>query len=191
MSDTEPHLDAEPDLTAEITCAIADTSVLLEYLGRSPDTKLQGQFQDANPNNASLKLPIKAPCDDYKVFLNELSALWVEYKDRGTISGNVESLNLSKLAFLFWSRDFLAFIAGPATATSIRFTRDYIHHRFKKNKRADSSAAQDLTHDRSGVLNLVNTMQRVTLNSILSQLLPCYFQHTLFLVKNPFSTQFI
>ena len=155
------------NLATEIENAVADTTVLLEYLGRSPNSKLQGQFQDANQNNASLKLPISAPCGDYKTFLNELSSLWVEYKDKKTIAGNINLLNLSKLAFLFWSRDFLAFLAAPATAISVRFTQEYIRQRFVAGKTTEPNTETDrLSNDRLGVVKLARTMHRLTFSSV-------------------------
>ena len=97
MSEETTNFLGATNLAEEISTAISDTSVLLEYLGRLPDGRLQAQFVEADAKTNFPKLPFKAPCERYSKFLNELCALWLEYKNnKGISAGTIESLKISK-----------------------------------------------------------------------------------------------
>lgn len=126
------EISEAPNLARDVEEAIADTELLVEYLGRKPDSRLQAQFDDS-PDKVSSRLAAKPPCESYLEFLNKLSTLWIEYASDKKIPDGEFQCNgkpISKIAFLFWSRDFLACLAGPATAETIKFTRYYLLYRF-------------------------------------------------------------
>jgi hypothetical protein len=165
MPEDSTNLLGATNLAEEISTAVSDTSVLLEYLGRLPDGRLQAQFVEADAKTNFSKLPFKAPCESYSEFLNELCALWLEYKNnKGISAAPIESLKISKLAFLFWSRDFLAALAGPATADSVQFTNNYVSWRFVSGKDNLEKARSEDTH---GVLPLVISVKRLFRRAII------------------------
>ena len=136
---TEPNSPNSPgtnsrNLKREIKDAIQDTIVLLEYLGQSPDSRLQAQFADTNDDSAIKRSSIKPPCKKYSTFIQFLSTIWSEYEHNDKKIKNekitLDDVENDKYAFLFWSRDFLASLAGPATADTIEFTRQYSIQRF-------------------------------------------------------------
>jgi hypothetical protein len=97
------------------------TFVLLDYLERQSDNRLQAQF-DHTRKKMSLnfaKLAI-APCDEYEQFLPIFHSL----ETKPDVSLTVEDE-----AFLPLSRDFLAAVAHPATVETICITREYINTR--------------------------------------------------------------
>ena len=52
----------EEALEKEIKAAIRDTGILLEYLARAPNSRLQSQFRDARDRTApSMVIPIAPP----------------------------------------------------------------------------------------------------------------------------------
>ena len=135
MSTPVPGIDPQ----TEHARAFKDVWVLLEFLGQQADSRLQAQFEDTR---ADLAAPIRKlaapPCRTYRHFLNRLIS--ISYKLSGTGS-DVTILplpggsspegdeGLDDLDFLYFSRDFLAAVAAPATVDTIAVTRAYINAR--------------------------------------------------------------
>ena len=92
--------------------------LLLDYLERQSDNRLQAQFDDTR-HKLSLNSPKMAisPGASYDEFLTKLAT--VRKSDDASISVEDET-------FLRWSRDFLAAVAHPATVETICITREYI-----------------------------------------------------------------
>jgi hypothetical protein len=121
----------------EIKTAIRDTGILLEYLAREPNARLQTQFKDTRDRaGSSTAIPIAPPCEDYSEFLNRLTEIRSRYAEKTIISEDVErdASKLSNKAFLFWSRDFLSGLASPATAETIQITNAFVEMRFPKER---------------------------------------------------------
>jgi hypothetical protein len=130
-TETTPGIDIE----GERIRTIKDVGVLLEFLGQRADSRLQSHFEDTRGDLGSpiRKLAVP-PCRTYRHFLNRLVA----------IGGPLPSVpvdttmtpvqpdaqpegdeGLGDLAFLYFSRDFLAAVAAPATVHTICVTRAY------------------------------------------------------------------
>ena len=135
MSTPVPGIDPQ----TEHARAFKDVWVLLEFLGQQADSRLQAQFEDTR---ADLAAPIRKlaapPCRTYRHFLNRLIS--ISYRLSGTgSSATVLPLpagsppegdeGLDDLDFLYFSRDFLAAVAAPATVDTIAVTRAYISAR--------------------------------------------------------------
>jgi hypothetical protein len=114
--------------------ALHDIGVLLDYLNELPDSRLLSYFKatqdrilDPGPRNT---VP---PCDSYAGFLNRLDEIAAAFQTGrpppGEESGRSGSPTVGAAAFVDWSRDFLAAVAAPATASSIRLTRQYAIYR--------------------------------------------------------------
>jgi hypothetical protein len=130
--------DNEESFESEVRSALRDVWVLLKFLGRADDARLQSYFKDAGgPTQVGILKPISPPCKRYDEFLNRLTQIQSDAdnkKDRGQITPVVltpEAANpeLGDLPFLLWSRDFLAAIAAPATADTIRMTTVFLQNR--------------------------------------------------------------
>jgi hypothetical protein len=116
-----------------------DVWVLLEFLGQQADSRLQSQFEDTRVDLAAPIRKLAAPpCRTYRHFLNRLVS--ISYKLSGTSSDAVAPStpagsppegdeSLDDLDFLYFSRDFLAAVAAPATVDTIALTRAYISAR--------------------------------------------------------------
>ena len=130
-SETKSAIDVE----GEFRRTIRDVSLLLEFLGQQADSRLQAHFEDTR---GDLSAPVRRlgvpPCRTYRHFLNRLVAIG------GPLPGlSVESTpaptpppsapegdeDLGDIAFLYFSRDFLAAVAAPATVETICVTRAY------------------------------------------------------------------
>jgi hypothetical protein len=120
----------------ELATTFSDTMVLLEFLGRRGDCRLQAHFDDtrgdlAVPGN-KLATP---PCKSYRHFLNRLMRIGEHPSGTGSTGGEQPARpaedddGLADAAFLSFSRDFLAAVASPATVDSIRVTRAYVDAR--------------------------------------------------------------
>jgi hypothetical protein len=76
MSDNPKEPDAEPFFNKEIDAALRDTVVLLEFLGRASDGRLQSHFQDTRDQVAGTSSKkTTPPCKSYFEFLNRLSVI--------------------------------------------------------------------------------------------------------------------
>lgn len=102
--------------------------VLLDYLERQSDNRLQAQFDDTR-QKLSLTSPKAAvpPCDKYEDFFARLALL----RKKLDVSRTAEDEQ-----FLRTSRDFLAAVAHPATVETICITREYINTRNSSRIRA-------------------------------------------------------
>ncbi len=134
-----PWLSDQPKTWHEMNCALQDISTLLQHLGELPDARLLSYFDDTRTHMADggprRSVP---PCSNYPMFLNrlfEIDAAFQTGRSDGlppipaTSPGTPEGL--SPTGFVYWSRDFLSAIAAPATAESIRLTRDYMVRRVR------------------------------------------------------------
>jgi uncharacterized protein (DUF1810 family) len=131
-----PEPPPSDKLSIETTRATEDVRLLLEFLGRRADNLLQAQFEDTRAElGASVRRLAIPPCRTYKHFLNRLTFLETGFDEprptRDTPSPTQGSPaegdeDLSDLAFLYLSRDFLAAVAAPATIDSIRITNAYV-----------------------------------------------------------------
>ena len=133
MSD-EKWLWDQPQSWHTVNRALLDIGVLLNHLNEQPDSRLLGYF-DATKDHIvdGARRNTVPPCSNYAAFLNRLNEIAAAFQtgrppaepaarsDGGT--------PLGPIAFVEWSRDFLAAVAAPATANSIRLTRDYAVHR--------------------------------------------------------------
>ena len=104
-----------------------DIAVLLNYLNELPDSRLLSYFKatqdrvlDGRTRNT---VP---PCDSYAEFLDRLDIIAAAFQ---TGRPPPEHDGPGPIAFVDWSCDFLAAVAAPATASSIRLTRQYAIHR--------------------------------------------------------------
>lgn len=95
--------------------------VLLDYLERQADNRLQEQFDDTREKlNVNSRKAAIAPCNKYDEFFVRLAQL----RKKQGITFNAEDEQ-----FLRSSRDFLAAVAHPATVEAICITRQYIKNR--------------------------------------------------------------
>jgi hypothetical protein len=108
----------------EVQCALSDIGVLLDYLGKQPNTKLQSCFQvarkppDRPPVAITSPNDIVPPANTYFEFLNRISMIQSRFADTGNIheGENQDQNQLTNIAFVLWTRDFLSALAAPATA---------------------------------------------------------------------------
>jgi len=130
-TETTPGIDVE----GERIRTIKDVGVLLEFLGQRADSRLQAHFEDTRGDlGAPIRKLAVPPCRTYRHFLNRLVGL------TGPLPGlRVDATaapvqphsppegdeGLGDLAFLYFSRDFLAAVAAPATVETICVTRAY------------------------------------------------------------------
>jgi hypothetical protein len=110
--------------------ALHDIEVLLNYLNELPDSRLlsyfkatQDRLSDAGARNT---VP---PCDSYAEFLNRLDAIAAAFQTGRPPPAGAQNSELGAAAFIDWTRDFLAAAAAPATASSIRLTKQYAIYR--------------------------------------------------------------
>src|SRR5215472_2209855 len=102
-------------MTDNHTMLLRDIFLLLDFLETVNDNRLMAQFDDTRPKSGAPS-PIVAtpPCNSYHEFLRRLS----EVQQRGnpeqpTEPGQTaEAAELEDLAFLRWSRNFLASVAA-------------------------------------------------------------------------------
>lgn len=156
--------------------------VLLDYLERQSDNRLQKQFDDTRQklNVNSPKVAI-APCCKYDEFFVRLAQL--RKKLDVTFSAADEQ-------FLRSSRDFLAAIAHPATVETIYITREYIKNRTtrgsrpwrillpkwtgsKKMRQADATIEDDGFKD--SARSLANTVRAVELAALVATVFALFF----------------
>jgi len=116
-----------------------DVWVLLEFLGQQANSRLQAQFEDTRVDLAAPIGKLAAPpCRTYRHFLNRL--VRISYRLSGTGSDAAAPSmppgsppegdeGLDDLDFLYFSRDFLAAVAAPATVDTIALTRAYVSAR--------------------------------------------------------------
>ncbi len=131
LTETTPGID----IGGERIRTIKDVGVLLEFLGQQADSRLQAHFEDTR---GDLSAPIRKlavpPCRTYRHFLNRLVSIGGPLAGLAVDSAMVPAQpnsqpegdeGLGDLAFLYFSRDFLAAVAAPATVDTICVTRAY------------------------------------------------------------------
>ena len=110
--------------------ALHDIAVLLNHPNELPDSRLLSYFkatQDrVSEGGARNTVP---PCDSYAEFLDRLDAIAAAFQTGRPPPEREAQPALGAVAFVEWSRDFLAAVAAPATASSIRPTRQYAIYR--------------------------------------------------------------
>jgi hypothetical protein len=137
----EKWLWSQPQTWHDINRALHDISVLLEYLGKTPDARLLSYFKDTQDQvgEAAAKRTVP-PCSSYTEFLNLIfqisSAFQTGRPDLlpALPTPSDHQAPLSATGFVYWSRDFLSAVAAPATADSIRLTHDYIIRRARSRR---------------------------------------------------------
>jgi hypothetical protein len=110
--------------------ALHDIGVLLNHLNELPDSRLLSYFKETREQVAQgVPRNTVPPCDSYAAFLDRLDAIATAFQTGrpppDAAPGSVACPTLGPLGFVNWSRDFLAAVAAPATASSIRLTREY------------------------------------------------------------------
>jgi hypothetical protein len=122
-----------------VESALRDVWVLIKFLGRADDARLQSYFEDAGGvTKIAVLRPISPPCRRYGDFLNRLARIQSDLESKKPLSVDIaptdgssdgKSPKLSDVGFILWARDFLAAIAAPATADTIRMTTVFLEHR--------------------------------------------------------------
>jgi hypothetical protein len=108
--------------------------VLLNYLNELPDSRLLSYFKETREQVAhDAPRNTVPPCESYAEFLDRLDAIATAFQTGlpppDAAPEGIPRAMLGPVAFVDWSRDFLAAVAAPATASSIRLTREYAIHR--------------------------------------------------------------
>ena len=155
------HVPPEPPLltTDAVSALLREVGILLDYLNRLPEARLNRYFLAAQPGVAGSQL-VQAPqvviasatapcppCATLSYFLSRIAAiagrkpdadlnaitepapLQSTQPDQQEDYGAGEARRLGDLAFLIWTRDFLSSVAYPATLDTVRVTRAYRAHR--------------------------------------------------------------
>lgn len=130
----EKWLQNEPQSWHDINRALQDISLVLAYLGTLPEGRLLSFFDDTQGKiSASATKTTLPPCSSYTEFLNRIteigSAFQTGQRPPTPPPGPDGRAPLGPEGFVYWSRDFLAAVAAPATAESIRLTHDYMVRR--------------------------------------------------------------
>jgi hypothetical protein len=146
----------------ELEDIIDDIVVILDFLGRSNDVLLQSQFSDTKGDRSPKVSP---PCGKYSDFLNRLTSIRVAHEKTGGIDGEaiVGDPPLSDRAFLLWARDFLAALAAPASADSIRLTRTFLTQRFGKFSRGTQAEPDHFVKYASDLVRKLNRQYWIAL----------------------------
>jgi hypothetical protein len=130
----EKQADDAEARDGDVADALDDARDLLEFLGRADDGRLQSYFADTKIQFAGVVVKkTSPPCHEYSEFLNRLAEI-------RRLAKNAQGLpveqrvsrcgpSLSDAAFLLWARDFLAGVAAPATANTIRLTNEFTTQR--------------------------------------------------------------
>jgi hypothetical protein len=110
--------------------ALHDIAVLLDYLNELPDLSLLSYFRPTQVRvlEGLTHNPVP-PCDSYAEFMERLDGIAAAFQTGRPPPDPYGSQGLGPVAFLHWSRAFLAALAAPATASSIRLTRQYAIYR--------------------------------------------------------------
>jgi hypothetical protein len=159
---TDPPLRLPPDpplLSGNaIEPVLRDVGLLLDYLNRLPEMRLERCFQSANQQSGMTQISrYNPPCASQSYFLTRITAIAaLEDKASATMditepqvsnmdgskqieSGAGEAAHLGNLAFLIWSRDLLSALASPATLDTIRVTRAFRAGRMMNSRRTKMS----------------------------------------------------
>ena len=146
----------------ELEDIVDDIVVMMDFLGRSNDVLLQSQFSDTKGDRSPNVSP---PCGKYSDFLNRLTSIRVAHEKTGEIDGEaiVGDPPLSDRAFLLWARDFLAALATPASADSIRLTRTFLTQRFGKFSRGTQAEPDHFVKYASDLVRKLNGPYWITL----------------------------
>jgi hypothetical protein len=123
----------QPKIWHEVNRALQDIAVLLEYIGKLPDARLLSYFDDTRSQIAdgAIKNALP-PVGCYPAFLSCLSDIAAAFEsgDKNLLphipARSDQCAPLTAIGFVYWSRDFLASVAAPATADSIRLTQHFL-----------------------------------------------------------------
>lgn len=163
-----------------IARALADIRTLLEFLGCAEDGRLQAHFDDTRDHAPPQPMRSTPPCVTYREFLNRLELIQRVVPETGELPDEPPDGDapqgvqvqrqardeLSDAAFVMWTRDFLASVAAPATAESVRVTRAYVDLRTTRSSWKsvlDESTADDVK-DRA--IRLAHAVRRLHLGVI-------------------------
>ncbi|HEY8288912.1 MAG TPA: hypothetical protein VIG49_06560 [Acetobacteraceae bacterium] len=133
MPDATKWLWDEPKSWHELNRALLDVAVLLDFLGEMPEARLLSYFEDTRARVAdAVTRATMPPCSSYRVFLDRLSEISAAFQTGKVPPARPDpdgAASIGPAGFVYWSRDFLAAVAAPATADSIRLTHDYMVRR--------------------------------------------------------------
>jgi hypothetical protein len=128
MSDQKWLWD-QPQSWHAVNRALLDIGVLLNYLNELPDARLMSYFSETDGAANPQLRAATPPCDRYSDFLNGVAAVSAAFqtgtKPPEMPPGRGGTAPLDPVAFVNWSYNFLAAVAAPATASSIRLTRAF------------------------------------------------------------------
>jgi hypothetical protein len=146
QSDWRLRVPPDPPLFSEhaLEPVLRDVGLLLDYLNRLPDMRLEQCFRPAPAQHPAAASVLTPPCQSQSYFLGRIAAIAALGKAArpnditeppagnapagggatGAVPDTVGS-SLGNLAFLIWSRDLLAAVSSPATLDTIRVTRAY------------------------------------------------------------------
>ena len=119
----------------DVSSALSDIQVLIVYLGRQPNSRLQSCFRGAPRSKDGSAGKLTPPSKTYSEFLNRISSIQASFEVNEKIpeEDRVANNGLTNAAFVLHARDFLSALSAPQTAESIRITNAYVSQRFKKN----------------------------------------------------------
>ena len=130
------HVPPRTATTAAARELLWQVFVLLDYLGRKTDNRLQAQFEDARTKLTNHPGQIAVPPEpSYRKFIADLNDI-----DGRCQSGQDPSS--AERTFLVIARDFLAAVAAPATVESIEITRNYTELRASAARKRFRQAAR-------------------------------------------------
>lgn len=131
MPDAEPIRD--PLSREGLQRLVADCSLLLDYLSRAPDARLDWCFDETRGRAGGAPPPrLAAPPDQTKTkseFFEQLTRLAARVRDAGS---DEFPLDPAEVALLLTSRDFLSAMAWPSTVETIRVTQAYCAERRRR-----------------------------------------------------------
>src|SRR5262252_1740996 len=130
----------QPKTWHEMNRALADVSILLEYMGQLPDGRLQAYFEDTQSKIVTTGARrTAAPCRHYGHFLARLVGIATAFEKGEAPVAQSDPPQppegdelVDDVTFVQWSRDFLAGVAAPATVDSILLTREYMVRRLPR-----------------------------------------------------------
>ena len=157
----------EPPLLTDkaVRVVLRDVGLLLDYLNRLPETRLNSYFGPSASAAATAWRPTP-PCTSQAYFLGRIAAIAALGADakpdtvteppglftadptsKADPAGHGGGDHLADLAFLLWSCDFLAAVARPATVDTIRVTRAFRAGRMMRRVGVKSEPATSDTAD--------------------------------------------
>jgi hypothetical protein len=146
-------LSNAPRLREALKQANSDVVVLLKYLSRIADGRLQANFEDTRVRRLPI-VPVVPPCRTYQHFLSRIFLISEALEDvqlsepqlpKQSHNDNPEGdENVDCVSFIYWCREFLAGLATPATVNSIQITQCYRENRLNQRTRTNELSGETL-----------------------------------------------